>query len=1280
MTRRRKHGILSAMLAASLALTSMTTVLAAAPVPTDDEAIALLQSYGIIKGDETGNLNLDKQITRAEAATIFVRALGQESAVPLMAGLVTFDDAKGHWGAGYIAIAAKLGVMKGRSETQFDPDALITNQEVYTVLLRLVQREPIGAWNPTQIMQISADLGLTPTGINPGLLGPAQALRGTIFRSLGKAVSSLELADGRTVLNTYVDFLPPILRLEAPPSAVGTSTVRLTGSAEGAAYLLVGSQKVSVPANGRFSVDVPLTPGSNSFEIKAIDWAGNEATQSVSVTRAGNATSIVVVGEVSVKAGQTVPLQAIAYDANGVALPGSAITATVSGNLGSYNATAGTFTAGNNAGAGTITFKAGTVTKEIPLTVLGLSAEAKSLRIKNAEQVTTTIGKFGTVTVEVLDDEGKVVTADDGRTISLTATGLTGLSVQNATAQTVKGVATFTVTGNKEGVGTLTASSNGLGTVTGSITVATATRILLSTVTTNPVADGNTPVIVRAQLVNEKGDAIANNTGSDIRIEIDTNSTTTVPSSDVLIIGRGKYTSEGTDAALTPGLINETVAITGKMLSSHNYTVVGTSLTLTEIKIGAPAKLDITTSTTARSPGQSVNFTVRVVDSNGVLVPTGSYGFQVIATTTNGETVLPEDADATVFGYDIEKGQSEQVARTKAGTATVTLTYPKSGRVTLKVVPVAATDDAVDSTGEIGETTSATSLQAGEATATYSGTPSEIVLKWDVLGLENQDQAALLGNGSATAKLKVYVYDAYGGRIPTISGNASIVDLTAAPNDLNGAVSRSSVSTTRITEGAGEFIITSKSVSTEGTDTWRVTFTPSNGPALPAETTTLHVVKAKLDKPAITDISGGESGLPDRVLASDTFMQIGFDAYSSGTLGYVKVLKSSGTAVWTSDIIDLGNGFVNVPKSALPTGGERYSIVVNNGAGESTRSDLWPSDTASRVVVEKPLKIDVTGARYDAANNRLIITAGTSLSGGVIDPTFIAVENLDDPGLQYLSGATCTISSSSITCTGGPLADGQPLDDTFFHGRVRVVVEPGWWIKASSGESAIAEEKTDNNWVYPSATLSGMTVSYIYKNAVIDGAKITLTGTNLDKGRISLGKLKVGATPVVLGSTTITSTSSTTATFNVSKAIATALADLDGSTTLTAEQGWLTSSQSDQTGEVSGVSLFADVKITSISYDAATNVVTIRGSGFSGATVDESKFIVKERVGTREWDLGTGVAEVEDDTTITITFASNPAWETGNSGKLLFSTVSGWLTTSDNWMAQGTSTQFRPTW
>lgn len=1273
MIRRRKHGILSAMLAASLALTSMTTVLAAAPVPTDDEAIALLQSYGLVKGDEFGNLNLEKQITRAEAATIFVRALGQESTVPLMASLVPFDDAKGHWAAGYIAVAYRLNVMKGRSETVFDPDALITNQEVYTVLLRLVQREPLGAWNPQQIMQISADLGLTPTGIHPGVLGPANALRGTIFRSLGKAVTSLPLADGRTVLGTYVDFLPPTLRLEAPPNAVGTSSVRLTGTAQGAAYILVGDQKVALGNGDRFTVDVPLTPGSNSFEITAVDWAGNSTSQTISVIRAGDAASIVVVGEISVKAGQSVPLQAVAYDANKIALPTTALTATVSNNLGSYNAANGTFTASNNVGAGTITFKAGSVTQEVPLTVLGVAQQARRLRIKDADQVVATIGKVSTVTVEVLDNEGNLVTYDDGRTISLTATGLTGLSVLSATTTTQKGIATFSVSGSQAGTATLTASANGLTAATGSLSVASSTRILLSTVATNPVADGNTPVIIRGQLVNEKGEPVANTTGNDIRINIDTNSNTTTASSNLLVIPRGRFSSEGNDAALTPGLISETVGVSGRITSSgHNYTVVGTSMRLTELKIGSPARMEIVSTGTVRSPGQSANLVVRVLDSNGNVVPTGSYGFQISATTTNGETVLPYDAEITVNGYSIEKGQTgAMVARTKNGTASVVLTYPKSGRVNLKVVPASATNQAVDSNGEFDSTSNASGLQAGEVSILYSANPDHAVLKWDIGTLKDQDNAVLLGNGSAVAKLKVYVYDKDNGMIANMGGTATIKNKKT--DNLNGDVSRASSATATIKDGVAEFTITSKNVLADGTDTWEVTVTPSTGKTLTVVSKDVRVVKEKLGKPQI-DTMQGDSGIPNRLLAGDEHLQITFFPYP-GSYGSVKLYRSNGSLLWTSPIINLGNGSVQVPRSVLQAS-DRYAIKVDNGAGESPISDYWPNSSSDRVVKEEGLEIDITGATYNAAadGGTLTIKANTSLSGGRLDPLYLAVYNAATNSRTFLSEATsCTISSSSIICKG------LYLDAKDFHGNVVMETESGWWTNDSTGKTATVDRKTENNTVGPMAYLTGATISYTFgsdPSKPPTGASVTLTGVNLNN-RIDLRKLSIEG--IVLGNTTISNSNSTTATFTVqSSSVAKLYTDAVGSSSLDAETGWLTSS-SDQNAEVLGVGIYADIELRSLTYDKKNHQMVIklmRDVTSKPSDVDLTKIVYRKTSSATFDPLKVENADIKvNGDTITITWPSAPAFEKAGTD-FVFTTRPGWLT-EDGWQVKGSTKNFR---
>lgn len=94
------------------------------------DAISISASKGIINGIGSNKFNPTGDVTRAEFATLLVKALG------LSTNGVTekFDDVKdGAWYQPYVAAAAKAGLVNGRSATKFDPTAKITRAEIATM-------------------------------------------------------------------------------------------------------------------------------------------------------------------------------------------------------------------------------------------------------------------------------------------------------------------------------------------------------------------------------------------------------------------------------------------------------------------------------------------------------------------------------------------------------------------------------------------------------------------------------------------------------------------------------------------------------------------------------------------------------------------------------------------------------------------------------------------------------------------------------------------------------------------------------------------------------------------------------------------------------------------------------------------------------------------------------------------------------------------------------------------------------------------------------------------
>ncbi|CAH2215094.1 S-layer homology domain-containing protein [Tepidibacter aestuarii] len=139
--------VLSVALAGALAFGSMGAAFAAVPEDvkgTDYEtAVERLAALDILKGYEDGTFRPDRTITRAEFATVVVRALGLESSAKASMGTTSFNDvASNHWASGYINIASGLKVVNGRGDGVFDPEAPVKYEEAVTMLVRALGYEP----------------------------------------------------------------------------------------------------------------------------------------------------------------------------------------------------------------------------------------------------------------------------------------------------------------------------------------------------------------------------------------------------------------------------------------------------------------------------------------------------------------------------------------------------------------------------------------------------------------------------------------------------------------------------------------------------------------------------------------------------------------------------------------------------------------------------------------------------------------------------------------------------------------------------------------------------------------------------------------------------------------------------------------------------------------------------------------------------------------------------------------------------------------------------------
>ena len=97
----------------------------------NQKAIEALASRGIISGKGENKFDPDATMTRAEFAAIVVNSLGLE-----LQKIDTFTDVpQNKWYSGFVGTANAYGIVSGRSANTFDPDGTITKQEAAAMVV-----------------------------------------------------------------------------------------------------------------------------------------------------------------------------------------------------------------------------------------------------------------------------------------------------------------------------------------------------------------------------------------------------------------------------------------------------------------------------------------------------------------------------------------------------------------------------------------------------------------------------------------------------------------------------------------------------------------------------------------------------------------------------------------------------------------------------------------------------------------------------------------------------------------------------------------------------------------------------------------------------------------------------------------------------------------------------------------------------------------------------------------------------------------------------------------
>jgi hypothetical protein len=103
---------------------------------TMDDVMFDLTTLGIMEGNENGDLQLDKELTRAEFACITVRFMNMKDRAENYVGEPSFSDVpKEHWAFGSIEVLRDLNLIDGTGDGKFSPDDNVTAQQAAKILL-----------------------------------------------------------------------------------------------------------------------------------------------------------------------------------------------------------------------------------------------------------------------------------------------------------------------------------------------------------------------------------------------------------------------------------------------------------------------------------------------------------------------------------------------------------------------------------------------------------------------------------------------------------------------------------------------------------------------------------------------------------------------------------------------------------------------------------------------------------------------------------------------------------------------------------------------------------------------------------------------------------------------------------------------------------------------------------------------------------------------------------------------------------------------------------------
>lgn len=217
-----------------------------------------------------GQLNLDKNLSRAELATIAVRLTNLESLVSSSNKTTKFKDVKG-WSLAYVNIVSNNNLMSGSGKDTFNPNGKVNYTELLTVLMRILGYEDGIDFKefPKDYYNKAMEIGLGNLYIPSNEVVTREVVVKTIDKALGLNIKG----EDRDLASTLLTSPPQVVKPKDKPymdnlsfntSIIGVFSGRLKG-------ISVDGYKVVLLSKAGNTLDSVVVNKEGTFSIEGFD-------------------------------------------------------------------------------------------------------------------------------------------------------------------------------------------------------------------------------------------------------------------------------------------------------------------------------------------------------------------------------------------------------------------------------------------------------------------------------------------------------------------------------------------------------------------------------------------------------------------------------------------------------------------------------------------------------------------------------------------------------------------------------------------------------------------------------------------------------------------------------------------------------------------------------------------------------------------------------------------------------------------------------------------------